>query len=75
MSQRYRKLQVMMWLGVAALSLMLGTPLSAAEQSASTAIAQPDTPAGAIQPQSRQQTNSLRNRMCRVCTCSSDAPW
>jgi pilus assembly protein CpaC len=33
----------MMWLGVAALSLMLGTPMSAAEQSASTAVAQPDT--------------------------------
>jgi pilus assembly protein CpaC len=34
----------MMWLGVAVLSLMLGMPLSAAEQSESTVIAQPGTP-------------------------------
>ncbi len=44
MSQRYRKPQLMMWLGAAALGLMLGTPLFAAEQSAPSAIAQPGMP-------------------------------
>jgi hypothetical protein len=73
MSQRYRKLQLMIWLGAAALGLMLGTPLSAAELSASPAIAQPGTPQA--QPVSEPQTNNLRKRRCRVCTCSSDVPW
>ena len=44
MSQRYRKPQLMMWLAVAALGLVLGTPLFAAEQSAPAAIAQPGMP-------------------------------
>ena len=44
MSQQYRKLQLMIWLGTAALGLMLATPLSAIELSASPAIAQPGTP-------------------------------
>jgi pilus assembly protein CpaC len=44
MSQRYRKPQLMIWLAAAALGLVLGTPLFAAEQSAPAAIAQPGTP-------------------------------
>ncbi len=57
MSQRYRRLQLMMWLGVAALGLMLGMPLSAAEQPASTAIAQPGTPQAqsAAEPTAKDQ--------------------
>ena len=57
MSQRYRKLQLMMWLGVAAFSLMLGTPMSAAEQSEPTAIGQPGMPQAqsAAEPTAKDQ--------------------
>jgi pilus assembly protein CpaC len=47
----------MMWLGVAALSLMLGTPMSAAEQSETAAIGQPGMPQAqsAAEPTAKDQ--------------------